>query len=1087
MGMIILRLVICSSVFSSVCKVSVRLLSRSRVVEVDACESRDFGAASRGRSRRCRTACEKVRDLGGALRRIFHIQLVRSHHNSGGLRDTMARVQDAVSKAGKKRKHEDDGEEPGAAVKKSKSASRSERRRERLRENATRPHDRNNPLGEHEIKVKSGQEAKRAERKRQRKAAASGTLDKPTEDVLAEGGADHDRLEDKRERKKQAKALKKAQRKREEEQEGVKTIQQPKQLKQPEPKQKARWILSGPTAGRFIDHDPLFVRNASGEDFLIAAVAHELRVFSMDTSLLVRALPAPTSATIVGYATESPESKLVYIAYSNGAISGWDWTDDVPPRSIPGANADVKSLVAGKIDDRDEAGVAYLARQDNMNFVTALRGDLYKTKAALQSLRLLGKGDYLVAHGSSAVAVGRRKDDTAYTWVELPLTKPATCVDARMILPPPGSKKASKRQPQLQLVVGHEDGQIHLYDDVSALLSPDQQPRLPPPRVLHWHRDAVSSVKFSPDGNYVISGGKETVLVLWQLETGKQQYLPHLTSEIQRIAVNAQGDRYALQMGDNSIMVLSTAELKPVANFAGLQLRTAASMPVEIPAAVLRSDKSHQLLLSVPATQPKTALEAAPRPFLQTFDLRTSLHVTRQALTRNNATDLNVGPEDNAVLPPDVAHIAVSQDGEWLATVDEWVPPSLDVQHLASSRDGVEEARRSRREVYLKFWHWDTSQEMWTLSTRADSPHRRAGARSLGAGQILTLVSDPASNSFATVGEDSCVMMWKPRTRIRGGVAMEDAQDVELIEWSCKRTVQLAGNATRADTPMEIMQMVDQGHAVAAYSNDGSLLAVSSATPNTLDDSLPAVTFIDTATGAIRSITTGLADTTAVTAIAFLDRYFITVTRQTAFVWDLVTDKMQQKIKLAHIGSDFDPLLAVNETDQTFAIVTAAEKPGKQTRVVVHTTKHTHQVYRREFQTGVVKVLSGNGSRGFTLLFADATVGTVSPTGINSDVNLSALNTESSALAPAAVGADMDVDKSDDDEEATMLLGSSAVKSEVDGVPTFETDEDDRPVVRPEQLAGILDVGQSFAMQPVKDMFQAVVGLFGRRPQQAAL
>lgn len=152
----------------------------------------------------------------------------------------------------------------------------------------------------------------------------------------------------------------------------------------------------------------------------------------------------------------------------------------------------------------------------------------------------------------------------------------------------------------------------------------------------------MSAVKFSVDSNYLISGGKETVLVLWQLITGNKQFLPHLTSEIERIVVSPQGDRYAIQLGDNSIMILSTTELKPVANFAGLQMRISRNLE-EFGAAskttILHGD---QLLLSVPATQPKMLADVSSRPFLQTFDLRTSRHIARQALTRNNITDFNL-------------------------------------------------------------------------------------------------------------------------------------------------------------------------------------------------------------------------------------------------------------------------------------------------------------------------------------------------------------------------------------------------------------------------------------------------------------
>src|ERR1700733_11875966 len=72
-------------------------------------------------------------------------------------------------------------------------------------------------------------------------------------------------------------------------------------------------------------------------------------------------------------------------------------------------------------------------------------------------------------------------------------------------------------------------------------------------------------------GNYIISGGSETVLVLWQLDTGKQQFLPHMSATIQNIVVSPTGTSYGIQLADNSAMILSTAKLEPTTNISGIQ------------------------------------------------------------------------------------------------------------------------------------------------------------------------------------------------------------------------------------------------------------------------------------------------------------------------------------------------------------------------------------------------------------------------------------------------------------------------------------------------------------------------------------
>ena len=51
--------------------------------------------------------------------------------------------------------------------------------------------------------------------------------------------------------------------------------------------------------------------------------------------------------------------------------------------------------------------------------------------------------------------------------------------------------------------------------------------QVPPPlTTLHWHPAPVGCLTFSPDTTYLLSGGREGVLVLWQLETNRPNFLP---------------------------------------------------------------------------------------------------------------------------------------------------------------------------------------------------------------------------------------------------------------------------------------------------------------------------------------------------------------------------------------------------------------------------------------------------------------------------------------------------------------------------------------------------------------------------------
>ena len=699
--------------------------------------------------------------------------------------------------------------------------------------------------------------------------------------------------------------------------------------------------------------------------------------------------------------------------------------------------------------------------------------ELHTMTHDLRNIKVLGDGEYVMAHGLSVLVLGWRKpipeSETDYIWLEIPIANASTCVDARLIAKPSGGKKSSGKATGLRLAMGYRDGKIELYDDLSTLFGKDADIHLPSPRLLHWHRQSVSSLKFSKDGNYLISGGRETVLVLWQLDTGHKQFLPHLTSEVERIVVSPEGDRYALQMGDNSIMVLNTSELKPIANFAGLQMRCPPShmLPSALspPAATLHPQDPNMLLLSVPASQTKDHRDISARPFLQIFDIRTSRHVARQALTRNNVTDFNLGPESTPILPPDVKFLALSADGSWLATIDEWTPPRSDLDSLASGNDDLDFQGAMRREVYLKFWRWDEAQSLWTLTTRVDSPHPRAAGDGLGAGVVRALVSSPARNGFATLGEDGCVRLWRVRRKMRSGVVVKNEGGEEVVEWTCARTVRLEGDEDRADSPMQLIGLPKLQTACLAYAPDGSMLAAVHSTEDV--STLPVVYFIDTADG-VMIPKLGLA-ATAITSVGFVNRYLVLVTRPAVYVWDLIDDTLKQKLEIpeqAQYGSWKAPSLTTNASDGTFAIATEDVGSGGATVRICSPTKATC-LHSQTFSTNVETVLAGKGSRGYTVLFADATIQTLLP----SSGRLSGLDSRTRfskrITAPAAINADVDM--------VDVVNATSAQPKQL------RSEEDDRPVVRPEQLAEIFDVG-GVVMPPVRDMFRAVVGLFGRKP-----
>ena len=81
---------------------------------------------------------------------------------------------------------------------------------------------------------------------------------------------------------------------------------------------------------------------------------------------------------------------------------------------------------------------------------------------------------------------------------------------------------------------------------------------------LHWHAHAVSSIAFTPNGAYLLSGGEESVLVVWQLHTGKKEFVPRVGASINTITVakGGQSEEYLLGLADATFVFVSAATLK---------------------------------------------------------------------------------------------------------------------------------------------------------------------------------------------------------------------------------------------------------------------------------------------------------------------------------------------------------------------------------------------------------------------------------------------------------------------------------------------------------------------------------------------
>ncbi|RAL67897.1 hypothetical protein DID88_008622 [Monilinia fructigena] len=784
-----------------------------------------------------------------------------------------------------------------------------------------------------------------------------------------------------------------------------------------------------------IDADPIF---SEDEKYLILANRMSILVYSTSDSLLTRTIrfdhSKHTFAHIVAYKFSPTDSNIVWVALSDGAIYRLDWTTGA------GNDQSWKISSTGCIH-MTVASIISAGRRRDVVFTTEVRKD--------GGWRITA--NELTQPDSPIQTVAR----TIYT-SKTPINYLQTAHGALYFL---------------QLL---EKVFYSVMFEIWTLIPPTSKVTLAPKRCPD--SEVVPGWKL----HYIRSS--ETVLVLWQLDTGKKQFLPHMTSTILNVVVSPSGSSYGIQLADNSAMVLSTAELEPTANFAGIQASVTQYVePQEdevqrakshyykfhvvqrTPAVISSSNPSH-LFLGVGQTPEIPFYEAPVRncAFLQTYDLSAGHNVSKQALARTNVTNINEAPTALPITEPRVTHIQKSHDGLWLATVDEWTHPML-----TSILFSIKPQTPLRAQT-------------WELISRINTPHT-ASDSAPGAGQILGLATDPSSLRFSTIGEDSVVRTWVPKTRKRDGISVKDGKGNSLKNWHCQHEIQLVKSAL---TDKYVRSTPYNG--ALAFADDGSILAAALGHNGT-------VHMIDPEQGSITASQHGLFEGSIV-AMEILGRDLITLS-DSIRVHDLVSDQLRYSLKLyksitrMHIIQKIEMMhLAINRNSGTFAVAIpmrltppSAQELREQTMpptysgLAVFGQDSQVPLLTECFETAVSAIIPTEDSEGFLILDGAAEIRNVTKKGTQ----------PMTALAQPT--SDLQLDTVTDETTGDLLQMIEDVEDEPEEAQPLsplvaEEDDDDTPVVTQQELSGVFDIGPAFALPPLEEMFYQVAGLFSSKP-----
>jgi NET1-associated nuclear protein 1 (U3 small nucleolar RNA-associated protein 17) len=249
------------------------------------------------------------------------------------------------------------------------------------------------------------------------------------------------------------------------------------------------------------------------------------------------------------------------------------------------------------------------------------------------------------------------------------------------------------------MVLSDRHGQIVLW----YCLSEDCSAASYPQRTLHWHANEVTDLAFTGNGQYLLSGGEEAVLVLWQIESNLRQYLPRLGDAIHFVSVSGDDRWIAVSTRDNAI------------HFVSLTSGSTLTVSRSIRGCQAVGDGGFAAAIASNGVTSEIILPGNPGS-LQVYDpIRDAVQDVLEISPQNRLTGFTSRRGGRGELR--VVKTALSSCGRWMVTVEQ--------------RDSRRDPMKSILTCRLKFWGLqdetgesdDAGKTTWVLLSMIDRPH----------------------------------------------------------------------------------------------------------------------------------------------------------------------------------------------------------------------------------------------------------------------------------------------------------------------------------------------------------------------------
>ncbi|KAJ3180297.1 WD repeat-containing protein 75 [Geranomyces variabilis] len=468
------------------------------------------------------------------------------------------------------------------------------------------------------------------------------------------------------------------------------------------------WKPSSLVGGSVGKNPIVFSRDST---FYFCVAGSRIKVHSATTGLLIRTLaqPVESSDTLTALEVHAEDPQLIFTASSTGTLRMW-------------------SLETGKVEKKWEIGenITHIrVNRHEPHYVYVITtsvavpvsgkgtSSLYKfymrkktkqllyrsKKQSLLSLDISADGSYIATHtaGACTLISVEVPTDVYHCLSEIPIMSLAIHPTAQY------------------LAAGDFTGKITLWHCGSVIAK-----EKPISSVLHWHPHQVNGVAFSADGEYLLSGGDEAVLVVWQLSTRRKQFLPRLSSPIRSLSISPDQAMYAVTHGDNSIRVIASATMFTKFISAGPPpYDTSSGRPWQM----IREPRDDSVAIF--------GLGGS----LQFYDVTADQRLQQLEVTSTESSAKVKGrPSVNVAV---VTHVAFAANNAWMMTVDDRL-------------DGTASMWESR----LKFWNYKPDSATYVMNTRVDRPHK---------GHVTGVAISERKSAVlraATTGSDKYFRVW---------------------------------------------------------------------------------------------------------------------------------------------------------------------------------------------------------------------------------------------------------------------------------------------------------------------------------------